>query len=278
MRGRFVRRRKAALGAIVGLALIGAAAVLAPVLTPYDPLKVNPMEALSPPSLEHPFGTDQYGRDILSRAMAGARLSLATGLGAVLLALAAGIVLGLLSGVLGGWTDLLFMRLVDIMMAFPSILMALVVVAVLGQGTVNVMVAVAVSLIPTFVRLVRGDVLTVKENIYVEAARALGCRQWRLAVRHVLPNVVAPVIVLSTVAIAWSIILGASLSFLGLGPRPPIPEWGIDLSNGRSYLLRAWWISSVPGFCIMLTVIAVNLVGDALRDELDPRLRSLANL
>mgnify|MGYP001592285577 FL=1 len=117
-----------------------------------------------------------------------------------------------------------------------------------------------------------------KENIYVEAARALGCRQWRLAVRHVFPNVVAPVVVLSTVAIAWSIILGASLSFLGLGPRPPIPEWGIDLSNGRSYLLRAWWISSVPGFCIMLTVVAVNLVGDALRDELDPRLRSLANL
>ncbi|MBI4635933.1 MAG: ABC transporter permease [Candidatus Rokubacteria bacterium] len=278
MLGRFVHRRKAALGALVVLAFIGAVAALAPVLTPYDPLRVDPMEALSPPSLEHPFGTDQYGRDILSRAMAGARLSLATGLGAVLLALAAGIVLGLLSGVLGGWTDLLFMRLVDIMMAFPSILMALVVVAVLGQGTVNVMVAVAVSLIPTFVRLVRGDVLSVKENIYVEAARALGCRQWRLAVRHVLPNVVAPVIVLSTVAIAWSIILGASLSFLGLGPRPPIPEWGIDLSNGRSYLLRAWWISSAPGFCIMLTVIAVNLVGDALRDELDPRLRSLANL
>jgi peptide/nickel transport system permease protein len=170
------------------------------------------------------------------------------------------------------------MRLVDIMMAFPSILMALVVVAVLGQGTVNVMVAVGVSLIPTFVRLVRGDVLAVKENPYVEAARVLGCGQGRLALRHVLPNVLAPVIVLSTVAIAWSIILGASLSFLGLGPHPPIPEWGIDLSNGRNYLLRAWWISSAPGLCIMLTVVAVNLVGDALRDELDPRLRALANL
>ncbi|MBI2162274.1 MAG: ABC transporter permease [Candidatus Rokubacteria bacterium] len=124
----------------------------------------------------------------------------------------------------------------------------------------------------------RGDVLAVKENVYVEAARALGCGQGRLALRHVLPNIVAPVIVLSTVAIAWSIILGASLSFLGLGPRPPTPEWGIDLSNGRGYLLRAWWISSVPGFCIMLTVVAVNLVGDALRDELDPRLRALGNL
>ncbi len=155
--------------------------------------------------------------------------------------------------------------------------MALVVVAVLGQGTANVMVAIGVSLVPTFVRLVRGDVLTVKENVYVEAARArLRRRPPRVAPRA--PERRRPVIVLSTVAIAWSIILGASLSFLGLGPRPPIPEWGIDLSNGRSYVLRAWWISSVPGVCIMLTVVAVNLVGDALRDELDPRLRALGNL
>jgi peptide/nickel transport system permease protein len=275
---RVLRRRKAAMVGLVVLALIGAGALLAPWLVPYDPIKVDPAAALLRPGIAHPLGTDQYGRDLLSRMMVGARLSLGTGLGAVAIALATGIVLGLLSGVLGGWTDLLFMRLVDIMLAFPSILMALVVVAVLGQGTVNVTVAVGVSLIPTFVRLVRGDVLTVKENVYVEAARALGCGAGRLALRHVLPNIVAPVIVLSTVAIAWSIILGASLSFLGLGPRPPIPEWGIDLSNGRSYLLRAWWVSSVPGLCIMLTVVAVNVVGDALRDELDPRLRSLANV
>jgi len=275
---RALRRRKFALVGLVVMVVVGAVALFAPWLAPYDPITINPAEALQPPSLAHPFGTDQYGRDILSRMVAGSRLSLLTGLGAVAIALATGIVLGLLSGVVGGWTDLLFMRLVDIMMAFPSILMALVVVAVLGQGTVNVMVAVGVSLVPTFVRLVRGDVLAVKENVYVEAARALGCGPGRLALRHVLPNIVAPVIVLSTVAIAWSIILGASLSFLGLGPRPPIPEWGIDLSNGRGYLLRAWWISSVPGFCIMLTVVAVNLVGDALRDELDPRLRALGNL
>ena len=278
MFARALRRRKAALVGLVVMVVVGAVALLAPWLAPYDPIKINPAEALQPPSLAHAFGTDQYGRDILSRMVAGSRLSLLTGLGAVAIALTTGIVLGLLSGVVGGWTDLLFMRLVDIMMAFPSILMALVVVAVLGQGTVNVMVAVGVSLVPTFVRLVRGDVLAVKENVYVEAARALGCGQGRLALRHVLPNIVAPVIVLSTVAIAWSIILGASLSFLGLGPRPPIPEWGIDLSNGRGYLLRAWWISSVPGCCIMLTVVAVNLVGDALRDELDPRLRALGNL
>lgn len=267
-----------ALAGVVILAVIALAALVAPVLAPYDPIKVRPAEALTPPSWQHPFGTDQYGRDILSRAIVGARLSLLTGLGAVVIALAVGIVVGLSCGVIGGWTDLLVMRLVDIMMAFPGILLALVVVAVLGQGTVNVMLAVGVSLVPTFVRLVRGDVLAVRENAYVEAARAVGCWPARVAVRHVLPNVVAPIIVLATVAIAWSIIIGASLSFLGLGPRPPIPEWGIDLSNGRNYLLRAWWISSAPGFCIMLTVVAVNLVGDALRDELDPRLRSLANL
>jgi len=275
---RVLRRRKSALAGAVILAVIALAALLAPALVPYDPIKIAPAAALSPPSLTHPFGTDQYGRDILSRAMTGARLSLATGLGAVAVALTAGVVVGLGCGVIGGWTDLLVMRVIDIMMAFPGILMALVVVAVLGQGTLNVMLAVGVSLIPTFVRLVRGDVLSVRENAYVEAARALGSRPTRVALRHVLPNVVAPIIVISTVAVAWSIILGASLSFLGLGPRPPIPEWGIDLSGGRNYLLRAWWISSAPGFCIMLTVVAVNLVGDALRDELDPRLRSLANL
>lgn len=278
MLARRLRRRKAAIAGLAILSVIAVAAFLAPWLVPYDPIQVKPAEALTPPSLARPLGTDQYGRDILSRVIVGARLSLLTGLGAVAIALTSGVVLGLLSGVLGGWTDLLFMRLVDIMMAFPSILMALVVVAILGQGTVNVMVAVGVSLAPTFIRLVRGDVLSVKENVYVEAARALGVGYGRLALRHLLPNILAPLIVLSTVAIAWSIILGASLGFLGLGPRPPIPEWGIDLSNGRSYLLRAWWISSAPGFCIMLTVVAVNLVGDALRDELDARLRSLANL
>jgi peptide/nickel transport system permease protein len=270
--GRLLRRRRAAVLGLVVLAAVGATALLAPWVAPHDPIKVNPVAALTPPGAAHPLGTDQYGRDILSRVIVGARLSLATGLGAVAIALAAGVVLGLTSGVAGGWTDLLFMRLVDIMMAFPSILMALVVVAVLGHGTGNVMVAVGVSLVPTFVRLVRGDVLSVVEQPFVEAARALGCGQARLALRYVLPNIVAPVIVLSTVAVAWSIVLGASLSFLGLGPRPPIPEWGIDLSNGRNYLLRAWWIASAPGMCIMLTVVAVNLVGDALRDELDPRL------
>ncbi len=260
------------------LAMIAAVAALGPLVAPYDPIRINPGEALSPPTWQYPFGTDQFGRDILSRTIVGARLSLLTGVGAVCIAVSLGMVFGLASGLWGGWVDLLLMRLVDMMMAFPSILLALVVVAVLGQGMLNVMVAVGVSLIPSFIRLVRGDVLSVKENAYVEAARALGVGGLRLAIRDILPNVLAPVIVLSTVAIAWSIIVGASLSFLGLGPRPPTPEWGVDLSNGRNYLVRAWWISTAPGASIMLTVVAVNLVGDTLRDYLDPRLRSLGNL
>src|SRR2546428_256546 len=189
---------------LVVLALIGAGALLAPWLVPYDPIKVDPAAALLRPGIAHPLGTDQYGRDLLSRMMVGARLSLGTGLGAVAIALATGIVLGLLSGVLGGWTDLLFMRLVDIMLAFPSILMALVVVAVLGQGTVNVTVAVGVSLIPTFVRLVRGDVLAVREDVYVEAARALGCWASRVALQHLLPHVVAAIILLFPAGIPWA--------------------------------------------------------------------------
>jgi peptide/nickel transport system permease protein len=274
---RLPRRAPAAVGAIVLLA-IAVIAVAGSALSPADPLRVDAMHALSPPSPAHPFGTDQYGRDVLSRAVAGARLSLLTGLGSVVIALAGGLVLGLASGVAGGWADLLIMRMVDVMMAFPGVLLALVVVAVLGHGSLNVMVAVGVSLVPTFVRLVRGNVLVAREHAFVEAAQALGCGQGRVTLRHILPSIMASLIVLSTVAIAWSIILGASLSFLGLGPRPPIPEWGVDLSNGRNYLLRGWWISAAPGACIMTTVIAVNLVGDTLRDVLDPRFRSLASL
>jgi peptide/nickel transport system permease protein len=274
---RLSRRGSAGLGAII-LLIVAVLAVSGPALSPRDPLRMNPVEALSPPTATHPFGTDQYGRDVLSRVVAGARLSLFTGLGAVVIALVGGLALGLVSGAAGGWVDLLVMRVVDVMMAFPSVLMALVVVAIVGQGAANVMVAVGVSLIPTFVRLIRGNVLVVREHAYIEAARALGGQPSRITLQHILPNIVAPVIVLATIAIAWSIIIGASLSFLGLGPRPPIPEWGVDLSNGRNYLLRGWWISGGPGLAIMTTVVAVNLVGDTLRDVLDPRMRSLTNL
>lgn len=270
--------RRAALFAAGLLALVAGTALLAPALAPYHPLKMNPTESLSPPGRAHPMGTDQFGRDILSRAIHGARLSLLTGLVAVAIGATFGVGLGLVAGLRGGWPDGLIMRVVDIMMGFPSVLMALVVVAILGQGSANVMVAVGVSLIPTYIRLVRGNVLSAKEHPYVEAARSLGCPGRRLALRHILPNVVAPIIVLSTVAVAWSIIVGASLSFLGLGQPPPTPEWGVDLSNGRGYLRRGWWISAFPGLCIMSTVIAINLLGDTLRDRLDPRLRHVGSL
>jgi len=264
--------------AVVGAATVVAVVVVAlagPGIAPYDPLRMNPGEALSAPTPAHPFGTDQYGRDMLSRAIIGARLSLVTGFGAVSLALVAGTMMGLLSGLFGGWADLTIMRVVDVMLAFPSILLALVVVAIIGQGAFNVTVAVGVSLVPTFVRLVRANVLTVMEHPYIESARAVGCPEMRIATHHVVPNIVVSLSVLATVAVAWSIIAGSSLSFLGLGPRLPTPEWGVDLSNGRTLLLRAWWISSAPGACIVLTVVAINVVGDALRDLLDPRLRRL---
>jgi ABC-type dipeptide/oligopeptide/nickel transport system permease subunit len=271
----WVRRQPLAVAGAVTVVAIIAVALAGPGIVPYDPIKMNPAEALSPPTAAHPLGTDQYGRDMLSRAIIGARLSLVTGFGAVSLALVAGTIVGLLSGLFGGWGDLIIMRVVDVMLAFPSILLALVVVAIIGQGVFNVTVAVGVSLVPTFVRLVRANVLAVMEHPYIESARAVGCPQLRIATYHVVPNILVPLSVLATVAVAWSIIAGSSLSFLGLGPRLPTPEWGVDLSNGRTLLLRAWWVSSAPGACIMLTVVAINLVGDALRDLLDPRLRRL---
>jgi peptide/nickel transport system permease protein len=268
------RQPLAVVGALTVVAVV-VVALAGPDIAPYDPIRMNPAEALSPPTAAHPFGTDQYGRDMLSRAIIGARLSLITGFGAVSLALVAGTIVGLLSGLFGGWADLLIMRVVDIMLAFPSILLALVVVAIIGQGVFNVTVAVGVSLVPTFVRLVRANVLAVMEHPYIESARAVGCPRLRIATYHVVPNIVVSLTVLATVAVAWAIIAGSSLSFLGLGPRLPTPEWGVDLSNGRTLLLRAWWVSSAPGACIMVTVVAINLVGDALRDLLDPRLRRL---
>lgn len=255
-----------------------ALAVVGPVIVPKDPVKVNPTESLRPPSLTSPMGTDQYGRDVFSRVMAGARLTIQIGFVAVIVAATCGVVLGLAAGFYGGTTDTVIMRGVDILMAFPSILMALVVVAIIGPGTTNVMLAVGISLIATYVRLVRSVTLVIREQLYVEAARVLGARGYRLVSHHVLPNVFAPILILSTIAVAWSMLIGASLSFLGLGPAPPTPEWGIDLSNGRTYLRAAWWVSTFPGLAITLTVFGVNLLGDGLREALDPRLRRTGNI
>lgn len=255
------------LALMVGLALVG------PLVAPYGPNEVSLPEALQPPSAVHLLGTDALGRDVLSRVLVGGALSLQIGFFAVVLGAAIGVPLGLVAGYQGGNIDGVIMRGVDILMAFPGVLMAITVVAITGPGTTNVTLAVGISLVAIYVRLVRSVVVVLREQLFVEAARAVGASSYRIALRHVLPNALAPILVLSTVAVAWSILIAASLSFLGLGPSPPTPEWGIDLSNGRNYLRAAWWVSTFPGVAIMVTVLGVNLLGDGLREVLDPYLR-----
>lgn len=249
-------------------------ALFASVLAPYDPIAMTPVDQLTGPSSTYLLGTDQFGRDIFSRILLGSRISLRLGFIAVAISSSIGTVIGLVSGYWGGTTDRFIMRAVDVMLAFPGILLALVVVAVLGPGLTNTMVAVGVAAVPAYARLVRGSTLSAKENLYVEAARAIGARDTTIIFRHVLPNVVAPVLILSTLGLGTAILSGAALSYLGLGAQPPTPEWGAMLSTGRDYLRGQWWISTFPGLAIVFTVMAVNLFGDGLRDALDPRLRT----
>jgi peptide/nickel transport system permease protein len=270
---RLCRHRGAALGGLVLVALL-AFAILAPWLSPADPIKTAPREALRAPGSTHVFGTDQYGRDVLSRVLHGARISLVVGLVSVSIALALGLPVGLAAGYYGGRVDALLMRVMDVMLAFPGILLALAIVSVLTPSLVNLMIAVGLAAVPTYARLVRGSVLAAKENLYVEAARAVGCRDGLVVARYILPNVVAPVIVTATLGMGTAILSAAALSFLGLGSQPPQPEWGRMLSEGRDYLREAWWISTFPGLGIVFTVLAMNLLGDGLRDVLDPRLRT----
>lgn len=269
----FRRRRGAQVGLTIFLLFIIMATV-GPLLTPYNPVRINPSEAMLPPSLGHPMGTDRFGRDILSRVMSGGRVSLAVGFLAVIIGTVTGTFIGLLSGTVGGAVDGLVMRVMDLWFAFPPLLFALAVIAALGPGLFNAMLAVGVSTVPSYARLLRGSVLTVKESSYVLAAKSVGVGPTRIAARHILPNVVAPLIVLSTFGVASCILTAAGLSFLGLGAQPPQAEWGADLSSGRNYLREAWWISTLPGLAIMLTTISINLLGDGLRDALDPRLKT----
>ncbi len=263
------------------LALVGAAIVivvlvtglLAPVIAPADPIKITP-DALAPPSAHHPFGTDDLGRDVFSRVLYGARISPLVGLLAVAISALAGVTLGLASGYAGGPVDNLIMRVVDVLLSFPGIVLAIGIVAILGPGLNNALLAVGIAGIPTFARVVRGSVLVEKEKEYVDAARLLGAPTPRIIVLHILPNVLAPVIVLSTLSVAAAILAAAGLSFVGLGAQLPTPEWGAMLSQGRNYLANQWWVATFPGLAIALTVLGVNLLGDGLRDVLDPRLRT----
>lgn len=274
MRGRRHRLSPAVLlGGTLLTAVVGAA-VAAPLLTHYDPIALSPTSRLLPPDPHHLFGTDEFGRDMATRILFGARISLRTGLVAVSLAMLIGVPMGLASGYYGGATDRLLMRFVDLMLTFPGILLALVIVAILGPSLLNAMLAVGISASPTYARVVRSSVLSTKPQAFVEAAGAIGCGSGRIMLRHILPNVSAPIVILGTLGIAGAIIAAAALSFLGLGAQPPQPEWGALLSEGRDQLFDAWWIATFPGIAIMVTVLAINILGDGLRDVLDPQLRS----
>jgi peptide/nickel transport system permease protein len=261
---------------MIGLALlvlIFFAALAAPLLTPYDPLAAEPRDRLQPPSLEHPFGTDDLGRDLWSRVLYGGRLSLRAGFIAVGIAVAGGIVVGLIAGYYGRKVDMILMRLADILMAMPGILLTMVFIFSLGPTLTNAMIAIGLASIPEYARLVRGSVLSARENLYVDAAEVVGAPPWLVMTRHILPNVVAPTLILATVGIGGAILSLAGLSFLGLGAQPPTPEWGVIISDGRARLRNAWWIATFPGVAIAFSVLAINLVGDGLRDAFDPRLR-----
>jgi peptide/nickel transport system permease protein len=256
-------------GGIVGL-VVGMA-LLAPVIAPYDPLAVEPGRSLEPPGLEHLMGSDELGRDILSRVMHGARVSLVVGATAVLISLTVGSLLGLVAGYYTQQTDMLITWFTNVLLAFPGILLALAVVAVLRPGILQAAIAVGIAGIPRYVRLVRGAVFSTKNNLYVDAARVLGCPTPLILGRHIAPNVAAPVIVLSSLDVANAILITAALSFLGIGAQPPAAEWGAMISGGRTYLGTAWWVATLPGMAMLVTLLGINLLGDGLRDFLDPR-------
>lgn len=268
----FSRQRAAVAGACIVLLLV-VFATFGALLAPYDPLDQNFREQLLPPSQKHLLGTDEFGRDILSRLLHGCRIALGVALLTDTIGLVGGVLLGLIAGYGGRWADGLIMRFLDIMLAFPYLLLALMIVAVLGPGLVNAMIAIGVVYMPQYARVVRGSVLSVKEMDYVVAARAVGCSEIRIAFRHVLVNCLSPVIVMATLVIGWAIVDTAGLSFLGLGAQPPRPEWGAMLAKGRGFMLSAYWITLSPGLAIFLTVLGFNLLGDGLRDALDPYLR-----
>ena len=272
VRARLRRSVAMSVGAVV-LAVVVLVACLVPVLATHDPIANNLGARLQPPSRAHLFGTDDFGRDVWSRVAWGARVSLVVALVVVGIAAIGGAGVGVLSGYFGGRLDLLIMRVVDMMLAFPALLLALAVMAGLGSSLLNVIVAVAVAFLPRFARLQRAVTLAVREREFVVAAGALGGTHWRILTRHVLPNCLAPVLVMITVSAADAILVESSLSFLGLGVQPPAPTWGAVISDGRSFLQNAPWISGLSGAAIMVTVLGLNLLGDGLRDLLDPTLR-----
>lgn len=260
---------------MVGLASLGllvVLGVLAPIIVPYDPYGMEFEARLRPPSPRFPAGTDEFGRDVFRMLIWGSRASLIAGIIAVSISAVLGVNIGIVAGFFPK-ADAVLMRIVDIWLAFPTLLLAIAIVAVLGTGLRNAMIAVGIAATPAFIRVVRGSVLGIKEQEYVEAARALGAADIRILGRHVLPNVAAPIIVMATLQFGGAILATAALSFLGLGAQPPTPEWGAMAFAGRAFLREAWWMSLFPGLALLIAVLGLNLLGDGLRDALDPRLR-----
>jgi peptide/nickel transport system permease protein len=272
----FFRRLRRTRLAMVGLGIIltvVACAFLAPLISPHDPVRQRLTEALQAPGANHILGTDENGRDVLARVIYGTRVSLQAGVISVGIALLAGVTIGLVSGYFRGRVDGLFMRMMDALLSFPELLLALAITAALGPGLRNAMIAIGVVYTPIFARLTRGQVLSVREREYVEAARASGASHTQIMYRHILPNVTAPIIVQASLSVALAILAEASLSFLGLGVQPPEPSWGSMVNTGKNYLDQAPWMSFAPGAAILLTVMGFNFLGDAIRDALDPRLQ-----
>jgi ABC-type dipeptide/oligopeptide/nickel transport system permease subunit len=269
---RVLGNRSARVG-IAFLGLVTSLALLAPWLATHDPLAMAPREVLRPPSSAHYFGTDQFGRDVFSRVLFGGRNSLWLGVISVGIAMTVGVVLGMLAGLYPGRVSGAVQWVAEVLLAFPGILLTLAVSAVLGPGLTQAMVAVGLAAIPFYVRLVRGTTLAITGEVYIEAARALGGGNGRIAAQHVLPNIAGPLMVFASIGLGTAVLTGSALTFLGLGAQPPTPEWGGILSEGRNYMRQAWWITVFPGLAIMVTVLGFNMLGDGLRDTLDATLR-----
>ena len=277
---RYFRANRGAVAGLLVVLLVVLVAVMAPWLAPYAPELTNNKVFLLPPAWQaggqwaHPLGTDAIGRDMLSRLMYGARLSLLIGVAVVAISVIAGTALGLLAGYVRGVFEIAVMRMMDIILTLPSLLLAIVIVAILGPGLVNAMLAVAVVVLPHYVRITRAAVIAEAARDYVTAARMAGAGHWRLMVSEILPNCAAPLIVQASLGISTAILDAAALGFLGLGAQPPSPEWGTMLADAREFVMRAWWVVTFPGLAILVTVLAFNLLGDGLRDALDPKLKN----
>ncbi len=270
---RLLFRGPTAIVAAAVLVVLIVTAFLGDAIAPYSSTETDVSNRLQSPSGDHWFGTDELGRDVLSRVILGAEVSLRVGAVAVGISLVAGVLIGLLAGYYGRWVDDVLMRLSDVLFAFPAMLMAIAVLAILGPGSTNAMIAIGIVYTPIFARITRASVLSVREEVYVKAARSAGAGDLRIIGRHVLPNVTAPIIVQTSISLAFAILSEAALSFVGLGTQPPDPSWGRMLAEGRGFVEQAWWMAVFPGLAIFVTVLAFNVLGDALRDVLDPRQR-----